>query len=217
MAQHLWLREPDNSNYWRHDYGFDGPGSFYPSYIDMCDITAGLIPKSTINFIVSLPYCGMSRQEWVNAPFVLLQDASILVGFGLCRYSQPEDFADGVLLGDSHVGDTVLQLIEGSSTDDVVLSCRRWNMKCVPSDGISLFERLQQYEGNGASLGRDTKASREDRQSMYGGKEELLIRIQRLEQNQQMRMSQLEAYIDENFKLVAGGRAAKMETESVLR
>ena len=86
-------------------------------------------------------------------------------------------------------------------------------MKCVLSDGISLFERLRQYEANGASLRRDKKASREDRQSMYGGKDGLLIRVQ----NQQMRMSQLEAYIDENIKLVAGGRAAKMETESVLR
>lgn len=41
--------------------------------------------------------------------------------------------------------------------------------------------------------------------------------MQRVEQNQQMRMSQLEAYIDEKFKFVAGVRAAKKETESVLR
>lgn len=203
-------RAIDNSDYWRHDDEFDVPWSFYPSYIDMCDITAGLIPESTRKFLVSLPYFGMSRQEWVNAPVVLLRDASILVGFGVCRYSQPEDFVDGILLGDSHVGVTVLQLMEGCSSDDDVFSCPRWNMKYVLSDGISLFERLRQYGANGASLGRDKKASREDRQSMYGGKDELLIGMQ-------MRMSQLEAYIDEHFKFVASVRAAKMETESVLR
>ena len=39
----------------------------------MCDTTAGLIPEST------LPYCGISRQEWINAPVVLLRDAIILL------------------------------------------------------------------------------------------------------------------------------------------
>lgn len=117
----------------------------------------------------------------------------------------------------SHVGVTVLQLMEGCSSDDDVFSCRRWNMKYFLSNGITLFERLRQNGTNGASSNRDKKASREDRQSMYGGKDELLIEMQRLEQNRQMRMSQLEAYIDEQFKFVASVRAAKMETESVLR
>lgn len=174
-AAFMAARAIDNSNNWRHDDEFDGPWSFYPSYIDMCDITSGLIPESTREFLVSLPYCGMPREEWINAPVALLRDASILVGFGVCRYSHPEDFVDGVLLGDSHVGVTILQLTEGCSTDDDVFSCRRWNMKYVLSDGISLFERLRQYEANGASLGRYKKASQDNRVPTYRGKDELLI------------------------------------------
>jgi hypothetical protein len=100
----------------------------------------------------SVPQCpiaectGLSRASWVNLEVVLLNDSGVAVAEGICRNTHPQDCIDENPLGTEDVGVVILESFVHSEVDPTHrFSLRRWPLRNVTIDGVSLCEHEQRH------------------------------------------------------------------------
>lgn len=102
----------------------------------------------------NIPQCvGVERREWKNLNVVLLDDSGLAVAEGVCRNSDEMDCVDSTRLGLDHVG----VLIFLSLSPNVVppswrFSLRRWHIRWVLYEGVSLYDHQRKHNLNDALL-----------------------------------------------------------------
>ena len=108
--------------------------------------------ETTIGVAVSveddfLPPCqGYSREEWVDLDVVLVNGCGVPVADGVCRNSDPTDCIDANPLGLEDVGVCILNsLLPLEVPPGWRFSLRRWPMRNVLHDGVSLWNHSRRY------------------------------------------------------------------------
>ena len=103
----------------------------------------------------SVPLCpivectGLSRASWVNLDVVLHNDSGVAVAEGICRNTHPEDCVDEKHLGPDDVGVVILESLVHSEVDPTHrFSLRRWPLRNVTIDGVSLLDHERQHMQN---------------------------------------------------------------------
>jgi hypothetical protein len=108
---------------------------------EVLDIPAPSVPHRPIVECV-----GLSRAAWVNLDVVLLNDSGVPVAEGICRNTHPHDCVDENPLGPDDVGVMILDSLVHSEMDPTHrFSLRRWPLRNVTIDGVSLREHEQRY------------------------------------------------------------------------
>ena len=89
---------------------------------------------------------GLSRLEWVDLEVVLLNESGIPVAEGICRNTHPNDCVDQNPLGDDDVGVVILEALVHSEVHPTQrFSLRRWAIRNVMHDGVSLRDHERRY------------------------------------------------------------------------
>ena len=103
----------------------------------------------------SVPLCpivectGLSRASWVNLDVVLHNDNGVAVAEGICRNTNPQDCVDEKHLGPDDVGVVILESLVHSEVDPTHrFSLRRWPLRNVTIDGVSLLDHERQHMQN---------------------------------------------------------------------
>ena len=102
------------------------------------------LPLPTIPHSPTVECVGLSRAEWINLDVVLLNDNGVAVAEGICRNTHPQDCIDENPLGPEDVGVMILESLVHSEVDPTHrFSLRRWPLRNVTIDGVSLREHEQ--------------------------------------------------------------------------
>jgi hypothetical protein len=105
------------------------------------DLPAPSAPHSPI-----VECAGLSRASWVNSDVLLLNDTGVVVAEGICRNTHPHDCIDQSPLGPDDVGIVILESRVHSEVDPTHrFSLRRWPLRNVTIDGVSLREHEQRH------------------------------------------------------------------------
>ena len=95
-----------------------------------------------------LPPCkGYLREQWIDLNVVLVNGCGIPVAVGVCRNSNPTDCINANPLGEEDVGVCILNslyLLEMPS--GWKFSLRRWPLRSVLHDGVSLWNHARRFE-----------------------------------------------------------------------
>jgi len=123
-------------------------------YLDVSaeeDIAGGAPPSVPVCPIVECT--GLSRASWVNLDVVLLNDNGVAVAEGICRNTNPQDCIDENQLGTEDVGVVILEsLIPAEMDPNHRFSLRRWPLRNVTIDGVSLRDHERQHLENQKEL-----------------------------------------------------------------
>jgi hypothetical protein len=104
------------------------------------------LPSSSVLHCPILNCAGLSRASWVNLDVVLLNDIGVVVAEGICRNTHPQDCIDENPLGPEDVGVVILESLVHSEVDPTHrFSLRRWHLRNVTIDGISLRKHEQRH------------------------------------------------------------------------
>jgi len=95
-----------------------------------------------------IPPCeGYSREQWVDLDVVLLNACAVPVANGVCRNSNPTDCIDAKPLGEDDVGVCILNsLLPSEVPPSWRFSLRRWPLRSVHHDGVSLWDQSRRFE-----------------------------------------------------------------------
>jgi hypothetical protein len=105
------------------------------------DLPASSAPHSPI-----VECAGLSRASWMNLDVLLLNDSGVVVAEGICRNTHPHDCIDENPLGPDDVGIVILESLVHSKVDSTHrFSLRRWPLRNVTINGVSLREHEQRY------------------------------------------------------------------------
>ena len=85
---------------------------------------------------------GLTREDWVNKPVMLVNAGGENVAKGICRNVLPSDCVDDKCLGLDHVGVLVMEPIEGMMDMGSMFSLRMWPISCVFCQGYTLAHHL---------------------------------------------------------------------------
>jgi hypothetical protein len=90
-----------------------------------------------------IPSCEDYLQEqWVNLDVVILNACAVPVADGVCRNSNPTDCIDANPLGEDNVGVCILNsLLPSEVPPGWRFSLRRWPLRSVLHDGVSLWDQ----------------------------------------------------------------------------
>ena len=96
---------------------------------------------------------GLSRAEWVNVDVVLVNDSGVVVAEGICRNTHPQDCINENPFGIDDVGVIILESLIHFKVDPTHrFSLRRWPLKNVTIDGVTLGDHERQYIQNEKEL-----------------------------------------------------------------
>jgi hypothetical protein len=100
----------------------------------------------------SIPHCplvecaSISRALWVNLDVMLLNDSGVVVAEDICRNTHPQDCIDENMFGTEDVGVVILESLVHSEVDPTHrFFLRRWSLRNVTIDGVSLSEHEQRH------------------------------------------------------------------------
>ena len=120
---------------------------------DGLDIPSPSVPLSPI-----VECAGLPRASWVNVDVVLLNDSGVAVAEGICRNTNPQDCIDQNQLGTEDVGVVILVSLVHSEVDpNHRFSLRRWPLKNVTIDGVSLRDHERRHMQNQNDLLANTR------------------------------------------------------------
>ena len=85
---------------------------------------------------------GLTREEWVNVPVMLVNVDGQNVAKGICRNVDPYDCVEDKCLGLDHVGVLVMEPIEGMMDMGSMFSLRMWPISCVFYERFTLAHHL---------------------------------------------------------------------------
>jgi hypothetical protein len=89
---------------------------------------------------------GLSRASWVNLDVLLLNESGVVVAKGICRNTHPQDCIDEKPLDTEDIGIVILESLIHSEVDPTHrFYLRRWPLKNVTIDGVSLREHEQRH------------------------------------------------------------------------
>src|ERR1700738_5738372 len=89
---------------------------------------------------------GLSRASWVNLDVLLLNDSGVAVAEGICRNTHPQNCIDQNPLGTEDVGVVILESLVHSEVNPTHrFSLRRWPLRNVTIEGVSLHDHEQRY------------------------------------------------------------------------
>ena len=96
----------------------------------------------------AIPPCeGYSREQWVDLDVVLVNGCGIPVADGICRNSNPTDCIDANPLGEEDVGVCILNSLHALEVPaGWRFSLRRWPLRNVLHDGVSLWNHSRRFE-----------------------------------------------------------------------
>jgi hypothetical protein len=104
------------------------------------------LPSPSIPLCPTVECAGLSRDSWVNMDVVLLNDSGVAVAEGVCRNSHPHDCIDENQLGTDDVGVVIWESLNHSEVDPTHrFSLRRWPLRNVTIDGVSLRDHERRY------------------------------------------------------------------------
>jgi hypothetical protein len=108
---------------------------------------------------VAIPLCaGFGREQWVGLDVVLLNDAGVPVANGICRNSNPRDCVDADPLGINDVGVCIMNsLLPLEVPVTWRFSLRRWPLRRVLHDEVSLWDHGRRHEQTQATLLANTR------------------------------------------------------------
>ena len=147
-------------------YGYSGRG--YLSYEDMASWPSAfedeldIVGEATMDDNTdedyldlpspSVPHCPniecawLSRASWVNWKWYFLMTCGVGVAEGICHNNHPQDCIDENPLGTENIGVIILELLVHSEVDSTHrFSLRRWPLRNVTIDGVSLREHEQRH------------------------------------------------------------------------
>ena len=95
-----------------------------------------------------LPPCeGYSREQWIDLDVVLVNGCGVPVADGVCRNSNPIDCIDANPLGEEDVGVCILNSLDPLEVPHGWrFSLRRWPLRSVLHDGVSLWNHAHRFE-----------------------------------------------------------------------
>ena len=101
-----------------------------------------------------IPSCeGFSREQWVGLDVVLVDGNGVSVADGICRNSLPRECIDANPLGDDDVGVCILNSLLPSVVPVTWrFSLRRWPLRQVLHDGVSLWNHARRHTRIQAAL-----------------------------------------------------------------
>lgn len=85
---------------------------------------------------------GLTREEWVNIPVMLVNADGENVAKGICRNVNPADCVEDMCLGLDYIGVLVMEPIEGMMDMGSMFSLRRWAISCVFYQRYTLAQHL---------------------------------------------------------------------------
>ena len=85
---------------------------------------------------------GLTREEWVNIPVMLVNADGRNVAKGICRNVNPSDCVEDKCLGLDYVGVLVMEPIEGMMDMGSMFSLRLWPITCVFYQRYTLAHHL---------------------------------------------------------------------------
>ena len=113
--------------------------------------TAGVVDGTENEF---LPPCeGYSREQWVDLDVVLVNAHGDRVANGVCRNSDPKDCVDANPLGLEDVGVCILNSLAPLEVPTGWrFSLRRWPVRSVLHEGVSLWNHARRFRENQDAL-----------------------------------------------------------------
>ena len=95
-----------------------------------------------------LPPCeGYSREQWIDLDVVLVNECGVLVADGVLRNSNPTDCIDANPLGEEDVGVCILNSLHPLEVPPGWrFSLRRWPLRNVLHDGVSLWNHSRRFD-----------------------------------------------------------------------
>ena len=107
------------------------------------------IPSPSVPLCPIFECAGLPRASWVNLDVVLLNDSGVAVALGICRNTNPQNCIDQNQLGTEDVGVVILVSLVHSKVDPTHrFSLRRWPLKNVTIDGVSLRDHERRHMQN---------------------------------------------------------------------
>ena len=106
-----------------------------------------------------IPLCaGYGREQWVGLDVVLLNDVGVTVADGICRNSDPSECVDAKPLGLHDVGVCILNsLLPLEVPATWRFSLRRWPLRSVLHDEVSLWDHERRHEQTKLALLANTR------------------------------------------------------------
>jgi hypothetical protein len=142
-----------DSNVGDSAFDFSSEASSYASEFE------DVVEQETTNGVANaedeiIPPCeDYSRDQWVDLVVVLFNACGVPVADSVCRNSNPTDCIDANPLGEEDVGVCILNsLLSLEVPPDWRFSLRRWPLRSVLHDGVSLWDHSRRFEEMQQSL-----------------------------------------------------------------
>ena len=108
---------------------------------DHLDVPLPIIPHCPI-----VECACLLKAEWMNLDVAFLNDTGIVVAEGICHNTHPQDCIDENPLGPEDVGVVIFESLVHSEVDPTHrFSLRRWPLRNVTIDGVSLRDHEQRH------------------------------------------------------------------------
>ena len=140
--------DPSTSSDEFEDILDDGIGTAFSNIVDDVPPTPTQPTEDVFDVEEYLPPChGYSREQWIGLDVVVLNLHGIPIADGVCRNTNPKDCVDAYPLGDDDVGVCILNsLAPAEVPPGWRFSLRRWPLRSVMHDGVSLWNQARRHK-----------------------------------------------------------------------